>query len=183
MTQKQSVPGYDGQLLTKPSIMVKKPKPLNELRFPNPGPPECAALPRGSQLDGLLQTVGRSLSLLQCGGPGPADSCSSLVSLGAFSSLNVQTQFGDSMKLSTPHIFCCCCCLGRLKSPSLISRNLIRALALWENWTMVLTNPLSRRQCESLHHPGLHSGSCLPWAFLGSKWTLGGPRKDGRVAS
>lgn len=173
----------DRQLLTKPSIMVQKPKPLNEPRLPNPGLPKCAALPRGSQLDGLLQTVGRSLSLLQCGGPGPTDSCSSLVSLGAFSSLNVQTQFGDSMKLSTPHVSFCCCCLGRLKSPCLNSRNLIRALALWENRTMVLTNPLSRSQCESLHHPGLHSGSCLPWALLGSRWTPGRPRKDGCVAS
>lgn len=147
-------------------------------------PPTRAALARGSQLDGFLQTAGRSPSLLQCGEPGPADSCSGLVSLGAFSSPNVQIQFGDSMKLSTSHVFCCCCCcLGRLKSPCLISRNLIRALGLWENWAMVLTNPLSRRQCESLHHPGLHSGSCLPWALPGSRWTPGGPRKDGRVAS
>ena len=164
MTQKQRVPGYDGQLLTKPSIMVKKPKPLNELRLPNPGPPKRAVLLRGSQLDGLLQTVGKSLSLLQCGGSGPTDSCSGLVTLGAFSSLTSK-QFGDSMKLSTPHVFCCCCCcLGRLKSPCLIPRNLIRVLGLWENQAMVLTNPLSRRQCESLHYPGLHSGSCLPWA-------------------
>ena len=38
--RKRRVPGHEGALLTRPSVVVKKPSPLDERRPLQPGPPK-----------------------------------------------------------------------------------------------------------------------------------------------